>query len=42
MFVIQFLAMLVASDTFAEITTGFMLVGHTHGEVDQMFSSFSR
>jgi hypothetical protein len=40
--VFSFLGMLVARDHFKEITVGFLLVGHTHDEVDQMFSSFSR
>lgn len=38
--VITFLAMLVARDNFEEIFMSFMLVGHTHDLVDQMFSAF--
>ena len=34
--------MLVDKGIFDKIKVGFLLVGHTHDQIDQMFSTFSR
>ena len=39
---IAFLAMLVFYDYTADIYLSFLLVGHTHEDIDQMFSVISR
>jgi len=41
-FVFVFLALLVKYNIFTEVEIGFMLVGHTHCDVDATFSIFSR
>lgn len=39
--VIAYLNMLVEKDVFKKVKLGFLLVGHTHDQIDQMFSRFS-
>lgn len=39
--VLEFCSMLVQQRVFKEVKLGFMMVGHTHDDVDQMFSRFS-
>lgn len=41
-FMIAFACWLVHMRIFTEVVFGFLLVGHTHEDVDQMFSQFSR
>ncbi|XP_062596921.1 uncharacterized protein LOC134258393 isoform X2 [Saccostrea cucullata] len=41
-FVIMFLAMLVKADILKKIKLTFLMVGHTHEDIDQMFSCISR
>jgi hypothetical protein len=40
-YVMAYLNMLVELGTFEKIKVGFLLVGHTHDQIDQMFSKFS-
>lgn len=40
-FVMAYLNMLVHLGVFKKIKVGFLLVGHTHDQIDQMFSKFS-
>jgi hypothetical protein len=37
-----FLSLLVESGVFKEVQVNFLIVGHTHEDIDQMFSCFSR
>lgn len=39
--VIAYLNMLVEKDVFKKVKLGFLLVGHTHDQIEQMFSRFS-
>ena len=39
---LAYLCMLVDKGIFDKIKVGFLLVGHTHDQIDQMFSTFSR
>ncbi|CAB4032559.1 Hypothetical predicted protein [Paramuricea clavata] len=41
-FVLGFLAILVKMGLFRKIKLSFLMVGHTHEDIDQMFSCFSR
>jgi hypothetical protein len=41
-FVFAFLSLLVKFEIFKEVEMGFMIVGHTHTDVDAMFSVISR
>ena len=36
-----YLHMLVERGVFKKIKVGFLMVGHTHDQIDQMFSKFS-
>ena len=38
---IAYLSMLVEKKVFKKVKLGFLLVGHTHDQIDQMFSRFS-
>lgn len=40
-YVVVYLHMLVQKRVFQKIKVGFLLVGHTHDQIDQMFSKFS-
>lgn len=40
-FLMAYLYMLVEMKIFQKIKVGFLLVGHTHDQIDQMFSKFS-
>ena len=40
--VFGYLSMLVNQGVFKKIKVNFLLVGHTHDHIDQMFSTFSR
>ena len=40
-YVMAYLNMLVTKKIFKKIKIGFLLVGHTHDQIDQMFSRFS-
>ena len=40
-YVFAFLSLLVAKGIFKQIYVGFLMVGHTHEDVDAMFSKFS-
>jgi hypothetical protein len=39
--VFGYLSMLVEMGIFQKVKVGFLLVGHTHDHIDQMFSHFS-
>lgn len=39
---LAYLSMLVEKEIFKKIKVGFLLVGHTHDHIDQMFSVFSK
>lgn len=41
-YVLAYLNMLVETGVFKKIKLGFLLVGHTHDQIDQMFSKFSK
>jgi hypothetical protein len=41
-FTMAYLNMLVEKGVFKKIKVGFLLVGHTHDQIDQMFSRFSK
>lgn len=40
-FVMAYLSLLTARDIFEEVHLGFLMVGHTHEDVDAMFGHFS-
>ena len=40
--VFGYLSMLVKQGVFRKVKVNFLLVGHTHDHIDQMFSTFSR
>ena len=40
--VFGYLSMLVEQAVFRKVKVNFLLVGHTHDHIDQMFSTFSR
>ena len=40
--VFGYLSMLVHKEIFKKIKVNFLLVGHTHDHIDQMFSTFSK
>jgi hypothetical protein len=41
-YVFAFLSLLVAKGIFKQVYVGFLMVGHTHEDVDAMFSKFFR
>ena len=41
-YVLAFLALLVEEKVFEEIEIGFLMKGHTHEDIDQLFSCVSR
>ena len=41
-FVLTFLAVVVQLGLFKEVQVGFLMVGHTHEDIDQLFSCVSR
>ncbi|GBG80651.1 hypothetical protein CBR_g31111 [Chara braunii] len=41
-FVLAYLVFLVKMNVFSKVKLNFLLVGHTHDDIDQMFSCFSR
>ena len=41
-FVLAFLSMLVERGIFRKVKLGFLMVGHTHEDIDQMFSCYAR
>ena len=40
-YVFSFLSLLVVKGIFKQVYVGFLMVGHTHEDVDAMFSKFS-